>query len=84
MEISEFQVLTAVLMKISIFWDITPCIPLQSQPTFRRNMSLLSSGPKNKPGKEPVELSTCFLSAFLLDLFTDPEDGGDIFLRNVG
>jgi hypothetical protein len=24
---------------ISLFWDITPCSPFKSQPTFRRNMS---------------------------------------------
>jgi hypothetical protein len=29
-------------------------------------------------------LSTCFHAGFLLGLFFDSEDGGDIFLRNVG
>jgi hypothetical protein len=29
-------------------------------------------------------LSTCFTLGFLLDLFFDPEDGGDMFLRNIG
>jgi hypothetical protein len=47
-----FEVLTAVVMKISIFWDI--------------------------------KLATCFHAGFLLGLFFDPEDGGDMFLRNVG
>jgi hypothetical protein len=28
--------------------------------------------------------ATCFLAGFLLRLFFDPEDGGDIFLRNSG
>jgi hypothetical protein len=28
------------LMKYFIFWDITPCKVVESQPTFRRNMPL--------------------------------------------
>jgi hypothetical protein len=30
-----------------------------------------------------ILLATCFHADFLLGLFFDPEDGGDIFLRNV-
>jgi hypothetical protein len=29
-------------------------------------------------------LATCFLAVFLLGLFFYPEDGGGMFLRNVG
>jgi hypothetical protein len=36
----------------------------------RENVRIRVSQPKFEPGK--------------LDLFFDPEDGGDIFLRNVG
>jgi hypothetical protein len=28
-------------------------------------------------------VATCFRAGFLLGLFLDPDDGGDIFLRNV-
>jgi hypothetical protein len=35
-------------------------------------------------GKPIALLATCFHAGFLLGLFFDPEDGGDIFLRYVG
>jgi hypothetical protein len=48
------------------------------RPTFRRNISPPSSGQKCK-------LSTkAEAGGSLLDLLFDPEEGGDIFLRNVG
>jgi hypothetical protein len=36
------------------------------------------------PSKKPAELATCFRAGFLLGLFFNPEDGDDMFLRNVG
>jgi hypothetical protein len=57
-----FEVLTAVVMKNTILWDITPCSPLK--------VNLL--------------LATCLHAGFLLGLFFGPENGGDMFLRNVG
>jgi hypothetical protein len=41
-------------------------------------MSPASSESNNKPSKE---LATCFHAGFLLNLFFDPEDGGNIFLK---
>jgi hypothetical protein len=46
----------------------------------------------NKSGKififpilwEFLMFATCFHTGVLLGLFFSPEDGGDIFLRNVG
>jgi hypothetical protein len=29
-------------------------------------------------------LATCFQAGFMLNLFFDPEEGGDMFLRNIG
>jgi hypothetical protein len=59
----------------------------ERQPTFRRNISPPSSGPKNKPSKKPdirALLANLFHAGFLLGLFLCPEDGGDMFLRKVG
>jgi hypothetical protein len=58
-----------VTMKSTVFWVVTPCKSVESQP--RRNVS--SSGSKNKPSKKR-----------LLGVFFDLDDGGDMFLRNVG
>jgi hypothetical protein len=57
---------------------------VESQPTFRRNISPPSSGSKNKPNKKPALLVTCFYSGFFLGLFFDPEEGGEMFLQIVG
>jgi hypothetical protein len=35
-------------------------------------------------GASRAVLATCFHAGFLLNLFFNPEDGGDMFLRNVG
>jgi hypothetical protein len=60
--------------------------------TFRRDISPLSSGPKSKTYKKPPEaggkliLSTLppVFGGFLFVLLFDPEDEGNMFLRNVG
>jgi hypothetical protein len=53
-----FEVFTAVVMKSTIFWDITLCSPLSVNRRF---------------GRTQPPSSAIF----------DPEDGGDMFLRNV-
>jgi hypothetical protein len=61
---------------------------VESQPTFRENISPPSSWSRNKASKIPQRESKCTPPAFtlvtFLDLFFDPEDEGDMFLRNVG
>jgi hypothetical protein len=64
-----FEVLTAVAMKSSIFWDITPYGPLK---VYRR------CGEAKSSACYPLH------ARFLLGSFFDPEDGGEMFLRNVG
>jgi hypothetical protein len=51
------EVLIAVIVKSSIFWDITPCSPLKV---------------------------SCLPPVFNLVSSFDPEDEGDMILRNVG
>jgi hypothetical protein len=51
-----FEVLTAAVMKSTIFWDITPpCSPLRA-------------GPKNTLSKNPALLATCWFIAQLIFL----------------
>jgi hypothetical protein len=62
----------------SFFGDIMPYSD-ESKPTLRREMSLPSSGLKNKQFA-----CYCFHAGFLLGLFFSLENRGDIFLRNIG
>jgi hypothetical protein len=68
-----FEVFTAVVIKSTVFWDITPCSPLKVNRRFGGTYSLYLE----------ARLPTNFHAGILLRLF-DPEDGGDILLRNIG
>jgi hypothetical protein len=47
-------------------------------------MSSPSSGSKKKPSKKlEALLANSFHIDFLFGIFSDPEDGGDMFFRNV-
>jgi hypothetical protein len=51
-------------MKSSVYWDVTLC----SKPTFRRNISLLSSEYKGKQARnqQEAEKATCTISGYRL------------------
>jgi hypothetical protein len=78
-----FDVLTAVLMKNTVFWDIMPCSPLKINGRFGGIYHLHLQG-SNKPNKIPaskqvaIRLATCFHAGILFGLF-DPEDGVHIY-----
>jgi hypothetical protein len=62
-----------IFFKSTIFWDITPCSPLSVIQRFGGTYRLHLQ-------RKIILLATCFHAGFLLSLFFDPEDGGDMFL----
>jgi hypothetical protein len=76
-----------VAVKSSIFWDIILCNPLKANQHFGGTCHLhlqgqrLSQARNQRERKWQAEL---FHTDLLRGLFFDPEDGGDMFLRNTG
>jgi hypothetical protein len=66
--------------KSCIFWDITPCSPLKGNRRFGGTCLHLQG---RIISRSAALLATCFHAGPLLGLFFDPEDGDDMFLRNV-
>jgi hypothetical protein len=75
-----FEVLTAVVMKSPIFWDITPCSPLKVNRSSKEHVASIFR--VEETGMKEVERSALYLlhAAFLLGLFFDHECGGDMFV----
>jgi hypothetical protein len=73
-----FQVLTAVVMKIYIFWNITSRIPVKVNPRFGGTCRL------HRKGRRVSQARNQCVAGSLLGLPFDPEDESDTFLRNVG
>jgi hypothetical protein len=78
----EIVALTAVVMKSCIFWDMTPCSPLKIDVSEEHIAYIFRAEEQT----EQETSSACYLCqvGFLLGLLFDPDDDGEIFLRNVG
>jgi hypothetical protein len=76
--------MTDLRLKSSIFWDITPCSPLKVNQYFEEKFRLHPQGRRISQAKAPgIKPGGKQSSDFLLGLFFDSEDGGEMFLRNV-
>jgi hypothetical protein len=62
-------------LKSIIFWDISPCSPLSFNRRFGETYRLNLQGKRNRFRKTIKQAG---------GKQVDPEDGGDMFLRNVG
>jgi hypothetical protein len=61
--------------KSTFFWYKMPCSPLKVNQRFGGTYYI---------HLQEALLTTCVHAGISFGLFFDPEDGGDIFLRNVG
>jgi hypothetical protein len=75
MELVGAEVLTVMVMKISIFWDITPCSPLKVNRLFGGTGLLHLKGRRISQARNQHDAGS--------RLFFDPEDGSNMFIRNV-
>jgi hypothetical protein len=71
-------------MKSIIIWDMTPCNLLKVNRRFGGTYRLHIQGQNIRRVRIQSESRWQAPARFLLGLFFDPEDGGDMFLQNVG
>jgi hypothetical protein len=78
-------ILTAVVMKSTIFRDTTPYSPLKVNRRFGGTYRLHFQGRVISLARNQRALvAICFQTDFLLGLFFGPGNRGDMLLRNVG
>jgi hypothetical protein len=74
-------------MNSSIFWDITPDSPLKVNRRFGKTrrfyLQLRRISQAKKQRKAGRKQDYLLHAGFFIGLSFDPEDGGDMFLRNV-
>jgi hypothetical protein len=79
------EVLTAVVTKSSILWDVALCNPLKFNRRFGGTYHFhLQFRRISQTRNQGALLATCFHAGFFFGLFFDLEDEADMFLRNVG
>jgi hypothetical protein len=84
------QILRVYKLKDTIIWDITSYSSLKVNRHFGRKYLLHLQGRKDeqetsvKAGYKQSTTCSCFNVGILLGLFFDPEEGCNMFLRNVG
>jgi hypothetical protein len=80
-----YEVLRAVVMKGSIFWDIASCSLLKVNRRFRGTCCLHLQGQSISQARNQLENKWQVKHAgFFLGLFFNPKNGVDMFLQNVG
>lgn len=70
-----FEALTALIIKIPVFWDIMPLSPAKVNQRFGGIFDQHFQGFKVSKGKKPASKTG--------SLVCNPEDGDDVFLRDV-
>jgi hypothetical protein len=78
----RIEVLTAVVMKSTVFWGITLCNPLKANRRFGGTCRLHIQGRRISQARNQRDY--LLHAGFLHGVFCDPEYGSDMFLRNVG
>jgi hypothetical protein len=81
-KIVGFRVLTAVVINTYIFCDTTPCCSLIVNRRSRGTFASISKV-EEKAKQEADSKQSLVHAGLLLDLLSDLEDCGEIFLRNV-
>jgi hypothetical protein len=69
-------------MKSPVFWNVTPCNPMKFNRRFGETYRLYLHGRKISRAKNQSE--SMWQAELVLGLLFYPEDGGDMFHRNVG
>jgi hypothetical protein len=76
-----FEVLTAMIMKSSIFWNVTPSSPLKVNLHSGGTCHFHLQGRRISQARNQQSFAcTCLHADFLLGLFFSSEGGGDMFL----